>query len=155
MDRLPLYAQFDGDEFAGTRYALGDPIDEKLDDGTVAYLTAEGRIAATRPVSTIATIAVGERPDPATMTRVELLNELGHGQDNDVLRDAVTRKRENEADTGEEDDEGGSTDAPKALADMTAKELDAVIAAEGVEVASNADKATKVAAIEAKRTPAA
>lgn len=42
--REKYIANFDGDEIAGTTYALGEEIDSSVDAGTLAYLVQIGRI---------------------------------------------------------------------------------------------------------------
>lgn len=56
-DEVKLYAQFDGDEFDGKRYALGDEV-KGLDAGTRDYLVSIGRISAAPPAAVTAPLAV-------------------------------------------------------------------------------------------------
>jgi len=69
-EKPKLYAQFDGDEFNGTRYALGDEVNG-LDAGTREFLTREGRIGATPPAAINATPSFQGKA-PADMSRAEL-----------------------------------------------------------------------------------
>lgn len=122
-----LYAQFDGDEVDGIKYALGDEIrTDKHDAGTLAYLTETGRIAAGKPATTIV-IPADEGKPVEEMSRLELeqgamaaLSSRLSDASDDQLREAIEAGRERDqaardaqaasrADTGTGDDNRGST----------------------------------------------
>lgn len=115
MDRKPLFAQFDGDEVEGKRYAIGDELASDTDAGTVAYLTGTGRFSATPPDQASPIPAGADRRPVAEMSRAEILAELGAGESDDRLREAVEMKREKlDEDAKREREEGtggGGTDA--------------------------------------------
>jgi hypothetical protein len=102
MDRTPLYAQFDGDDVDGKRYELGEELSTDTDPGTVAYLTTNGRFAAVKPGDEDAHSYDTSTPT-ADMGRLALLAELGAGQSDETLREAVERKREHDAEEAEAD----------------------------------------------------
>jgi len=114
MDRKPLFAQFDGDEVDGKRYGIGDELDGGTDAGTIAYLTGTGRFSATKPGEGSPIPDGADRPAPETMTRAEVLAELGAGESDDRLREALAMKREKLAEDAARENapqgEGTSTD---------------------------------------------
>jgi len=167
MDRKPLYAQFDGDEVDDTVYRLGDPLDEKVDSGTVQYLVTTGRFSASRPAKTIVIPAGGFDKDIGSMTRAELETEALSATaahiskvSDDELRSVIERHRETQGedavgqDDVEDDVYADIKDLP--LDKLKTDQLNAVAQAEGVtfdeSVKTNAQRA---AAIQAKRDEAA
>lgn len=108
MDRKPLFAQFDGDEVDGKRYGIGDELDGGTDAGTIAYLTGTGRFSATKPGEGSPIPAGADRRPTADMSRAEILAELGAGESDDRLRDALEMKREKLDDDARQN--GGGTE---------------------------------------------
>lgn len=103
-DKPPLYAQFDGDEYAGRTYSLGEQIDvDAIDFGTRTMLEANGRIGASIP----AALAVDTSRDVKSMSRAQLLTEIAHGRTDEELREAVLNRREMEAAQVDPDEDGG------------------------------------------------
>lgn len=101
-EQAPLYAQFDGDEYNGKTYSLGDKV-EGLDRGTEGYLLGLGRIANTIP----AALAIDTSREVSGMSRVQLLMEIAEGKSDDDLREMVTNRREMEAARVDPDEDGG------------------------------------------------
>jgi hypothetical protein len=139
MDPAKLYAQFDGDEVDGKRYALGEPLDEKVDFGTRSVIEASGRWATTPPDKDAHTSLPG-LPSTLMMSRAELIAELTAGMPDSDLRDALDRKREDEASRlkAAQDDQGaGSTTVPAGPLDGSA--ADAIDAVGKVETVAELD----------------
>jgi hypothetical protein len=156
---MPYYGRFDGQEVDGKVYALGDPIDEDVDAAVIDVLIGLGRLTTTRPTVDGAPTIPTETKAVEDMSRVELeaaamdamRSRLGEAPDED-LRRVVTQHREAvgaDADEGEEPD--ATTLADKPLDEMSAKELDAVAGAEGVDVSKARTKSDRVAAIQEAR----
>lgn len=57
-----FYANFDGDEVNGRRYALGEALADDVDPGTAAYLVSNGRFTASTAEASDATATGGKGP---------------------------------------------------------------------------------------------
>ena len=163
MKRPPLFAQFDGEDIAGTRYGLGDEIDASVPGAILDILSDQGRISANKPTVITAPL-VGSDKAVEDMSRSELegsalsiMSTRILSMPSDDLREAIERSRAQDADGAKEDapTEGEGTNDPdpaKPLAQQTTAELKATAAAEeitfGDEVKTNPDR---VKAIEAAR----
>lgn len=154
---MTYYAMFDSTEIDGKTYALGDPIDDGVDSAVIDVLVGLGRISSTKPALDSAPVVVSEMKKVEDMSRAELEAEamtamrarMGEASDED-LRRVITQHRD-----AQDDDDGEPVDATaiadKPLDEMSAKELDAVAAAEGVDVSKARTKSDRVGAIQEAR----
>lgn len=91
----PLYAQFDGDEIDGKRYAIGEEIDlDRHTPGTLTYLSGLGRLGGSKPTEGV---IIDTTVPVSAMNRAQLLAELSVHHADDDLREAVQAKRDHEA----------------------------------------------------------
>ena len=151
------FAQFEGLEVDGKRYALGDQISAKVDAGTLAYLSSVGQIGASRPALAIM-VPAAEVP-LSEMTREQLVATfraelvIPDDLDDDRLRDAIEAQRLGLAPADDDDGE-----PVKPLDKMTKAELLDVAANEGVtfgeDVTNNAERVTAIEAARAARATA-
>jgi hypothetical protein len=170
MSRTPiLYAQFDGEDVDGKRYALGDPLDADINPGVRTYLVSAGRFASTNPIATAAPTGASLSDMPVEdMTRAELESaaiaamtaRAAEASEEDLKR-AITAHREMLADragegqpfTPSSGDAMPGTTPPasdpvtpeaKPLKSQTTAELEATAQAEeitfGEDVKTNADR---------------
>lgn len=164
----PLYAQFDGDEFDGRRYALGEEIASDMGSGTIEYLKVTGRIGFAKPATSIV-VPANDRPLDS-MTRAELEatiraeTPIPADVSDDELRSRIEdvraeaeAKRTAEADSAASDEVSYDDLKDKPLAGMTTAQLEKVAFNEevafGAEVKTNADRASAIqAARDAKAT---
>lgn len=161
-----FYAQFDGEDVAGKRYALGEKIDGDTHPQVLRVLRDQGRIAETPP-TTFPVPLSGSDKDVGDMTRSELeaaalaaFHSQVRDMDDDALRAGVTRHRERVEAGSETDDsdDSGSADTTlpdeRALGRMNTADLTAQAEREGVNLDGADTNAARVQAILAARNPA-
>lgn len=72
-DKTTYFANFDGDDINGKRYALGEEIADDVDAGTLAFLANTGRITTTAPdTGAVKTWPALDEKPLGDMTRDEL-----------------------------------------------------------------------------------
>jgi hypothetical protein len=160
MKRPIYYSQFDGENIGGTRYGLGDAIDEDTNPEILTILAEQGRISANKPTSITAPL-VGSDKSVEDMSRAELegsalsiMSTKILAADDDKLRQTIELHREDEANKNRDDsDDGKEPETPgKPLEKMTTAELVETATNESVDfgedVKTNADR---VKAIQAAR----
>jgi hypothetical protein len=160
------YAQFDGEDVAGKRYALGEKIDDDTHPQVLRVLRDQGRIAETPP-TTFPVPLSGSDKDVGDMTRSELeaaalaaFHSQVRDMSDDALREGVTRHRERVEAGSETDDsdDSGSADTTlpdeRALSRMKTDELVAQAQREEVSLDGADTNPAKVQAILAARNPA-
>lgn len=156
-----LYAQFDGDEIDGKRYALGDKIDDSVDAATRGFLIDAGRLSASAPARAFTMPVAVDKP-VGDMTRDELVEAILAGgasrlatMDDAALRDAVERDRAGQAPTGDSstsDNAPPPPPPPPSLSGMTTAQLEKTAADEGVDISSASTNAERASMIEAARS---
>jgi hypothetical protein len=171
MNPIPLFAQFDGDEIDGKRYAFGAQIDDSVDAGTRAVLLGMGRIATSppapafgMPVDSGKPVADMTRPELAAAAQAAFAAQVAD-LDDDKLRDGITRHREQvEAARAEEQakrdeaaagNEAGSTPyadlKDKPLTSLRTADLVVIAEEENVSLVDASTNAQRVDAIEKAR----
>lgn len=162
MTKTTYYAQFDGEEIAGTRYALGDKIDADVHPAVLQVLADQGRISSNVPAGS--SVIVTETKPVDEMNRVELraaaLDAFATQMDSmsdDELRAGVKRHQD-----GAGEDDGGAGDGStggtpyadlkdRPLGNMKTADLDTIAREEGVDFAGATNNPDRVKAIEAAR----
>lgn len=153
-DKPTYYAQFDGDVFDGTRYALGDPIGD-ISVGTEQYLIGIGRIAANKPAmnivvpSTDTPLADMDRSQLEATARAEM--DLSNASDDQLIA-AIEKQRASVSGDAPAADGPDLTILDGTVPDVTAKldalDADHLTALRAAEVAGK-DRAGALTAIDA------
>ncbi len=131
------FAQFDGEEINGERYAVGDPIKGDLDEATVEILMGLGRISTNRPAAGSSIPPIEEKAIE-DMSRTELeaaaieavRYRAAQANTNDLRnmvqrhrdeRDEAARGDDDDGDQGGEGDDEGEDDKPETVSALTAR----------------------------------